>query len=95
MQTIEQYIASQLEKRQSLLSDIHVIIRAGDTTVSAIVEPMMGKKMIVYKCKGTMKYALASVKKHISLHLLPMYISPVYTQNIRNFCPPPHFKKAV
>lgn len=37
---------------------------------------MMGKEMILYNAPGTFKYALASVKNHLSLHLLPMYSSP-------------------
>jgi hypothetical protein len=78
---VEHYILSQPSDRQSVLADIHSIILREDKAVVPIVEPMMGKEMIVYKSKGSMKYALASVKKHMSLHLLPMYISkPIYSK---------------
>ena len=70
---IEDYIATQTQERQQLLRDIHEIIVANDKTILPIVEPMMGKPMIVYKSKGMMKYALASVKNYMSLHVLPIY----------------------
>ncbi len=40
-----EYIAQQAAERQQLLSDIHDIITSGDKTVSAMVEPMMGKEI--------------------------------------------------
>ncbi len=55
------------------MTDIHLIIVQEDKTVVPIVEPMMGKEMIVYKGKGFMKYGLASVKNYMSLHVLPIY----------------------
>jgi hypothetical protein len=67
------YIAKQPVERQKLLKEIHEIIIANDKTVTATVEPMMGKEMIMYKGKGMMKYALASVKNSMTLHVLPMY----------------------
>ncbi len=69
------YISAQPEERQEILSAIHSIILAEDKTVVAAVEPMMRQEMIIYKCNGTMKYGLAGVKKYMSLHLLPIYMS--------------------
>ena len=67
------YILKQLPARQKLLTKIHYLILEADKQVSPVVELMMGKEMIVYKGKGSMKYALASVKNYMSLHLLPIY----------------------
>src|SRR5882724_5250540 len=74
--TIDKFISSQPADRQSLLKELHKIIMANDTTVTPAIEPMMGIEMIMYKDRGMMKYALASVKKYMSLHVLPIYGSP-------------------
>jgi len=74
--TISEFISQQKPERQKLLKQIHEIIVKTDKSVSAEVEPMMGKEMIVYKC-DTFKYGLASAKDYMSLHLLPIYGSPV------------------
>jgi len=74
--TIDKFISSQPADRQSLLKELHKIIIANDTTVTHAIEPMMGIEMIMYKDRGMMKYALASVKKYMSLHVLPIYGSP-------------------
>ena len=68
-----EYIALQPAERQPVLQALHETILAHDATVTPVVEPMMGKEMIIYKAKGMMKYALSSVKGHISLHVLPIY----------------------
>ncbi len=70
---IGDYIAAQPVERQKLLTDIHHVIMQNDSSVFPIIEQMMGKEMIIYKANGLMKYALSSVKKHISLHLMPIY----------------------
>jgi hypothetical protein len=70
---IKDYISGQDLSRQNILSSIHKTIIETDKSVIAGVEKMMGKEMILYKCKGNMKYGLSSVKKHMSLHLLPIY----------------------
>lgn len=73
------YILTQPEVRQSVLSDIHSIILEQDKTVIAEISPMMGKEMIIYKSRGVMKYGLAGVKNYMSLHMLPVYASkPLY-----------------
>jgi len=75
--TPEAYISAQPEERQAILASIHDIIIATDNSVVAEVSPMMGKEMIIYKAKNIFKYGLASVKDYMSLHVLPMYGSPV------------------
>jgi len=73
---IQDYITGQPKDRQKILSDLHALIMKNDKTVTPVVEPMMGKEMIIYKGKHMMKYALAGVKNHMSLHVLPMYMAP-------------------
>jgi replication-associated recombination protein RarA len=65
--TIPAFIATQL----------HEVIIQKDKTVTAVIAPMMGKEMIIYNAPGTFKYGLASVKNHMSLHVLPMYASTI------------------
>lgn len=72
----KKYIKEQAEDRQAILSAIHTIILEEDKTITPVIEPMMGKEMIIYKDRGSMKYGLSSVKNHISLHVLPIYGSP-------------------
>ena len=74
---IEVYISNQLPERQAILTKIHKIIVETDKSVIAIIEPMMGHEMIVYKAKGMMKYGLSSVKNYMSLHILPIYASSI------------------
>jgi len=71
--SITAYLSAQLPERQQLLQQLHELILQQDKTVTASVEPMMGKEMIQYKAAGTFKYALSSVKNHMSLHLMPIY----------------------
>lgn len=71
--TIPEYLSSQLPERQPVMRRIHEIILKQDKTVTATIEPMMGKEMIIYKAAGVFKYGLCGVKKYMSLHLLPMY----------------------
>jgi hypothetical protein len=70
---INAYILKQLPERQDILTRINKTILESDKNVKGEVETMMGKEMIIYKCKGMMKYALSSVKNHMSLHVLPIY----------------------
>lgn len=74
--TPAEYITTQPEDRREILTALHEIILKHDASVGSIVEPMMGADMIIYKEDGkVMKYALASGKKHLSLHCLPMYMN--------------------
>ncbi len=93
MDTSEQYIACQPAERQALLSGLHRVIVENDTTVTPVVEPMMGKEMIIYKGRGMMKYALASVKNYMSLHVLPMYGSAVLYAKYKALLPEANFQK--
>ncbi len=72
---IEQFISNQAPERQNILTKIHQLIIDNDASATAVIEVMMRMEMIIYKVNGTMKYGLASGKKHISLHLLPIYMS--------------------
>jgi hypothetical protein len=90
---VEQYILSQPVDRQGVLSGIHSIILEEDKTVVAIVEPMMGKQMIVYKGKGFMKYGLASVKRYMSLHVMPIYGSATLYAKYDALLPKANFQK--
>ena len=90
---IEVYIKSQPVDRQKILSDIHNAIIENDKTVIAKVELMMGKEMIIYKGKGVMKYGLASVKKYMSLHLMPIYGSISLHSKYKILLPLANFQK--
>ena len=73
---IQDYISRQPEDRQAVLTALHTTILENDSKISAVIEPMMGKEMIIYKGKKMMKYGLASVKEYMSLHALPIYMHP-------------------
>jgi hypothetical protein len=71
--TIPEYILKQDAGRQDILFSINSIILERDKTVTADVGNMMGKEMILYKQNGYFKYGLASVKHHMSMHIMPIY----------------------
>ncbi len=91
--TISEYISAQPEDRQELLSQLHGIIIKKDKTVTPVISPMMGKEMIIYNAPGTFKYGLASVKKYMSLHVLPMYGSPVIYEKYKALLKDASFQK--
>ncbi len=90
---VEHYISTQPSDRQRVLRDIHSIIVEEDKTVVPIVEPMMGKEMIVYKSKSLMKYGLAGVKNYMSLHVLPIYGSKTLFSRYRSLLHNANFQK--
>jgi hypothetical protein len=90
---IENYIKGQPSDRQDILTSIHSIIVGEDKTVVPVVEPMMGKEMILYKGKGMMKYGLAGVKHYMSLHVLPIYGSPTLYAKYKSLMPKANFQK--
>jgi hypothetical protein len=90
---VKDYILKQPTARQNVLAKIHAIILEADKTVKAEVEPMMGKEMIVYKGRGSMKYALASVKNYMSLHVLPIYGSNTLHSKYEALLPNASFQK--
>jgi hypothetical protein len=74
--TPSEYINEQPAEKQAILTSIHHVITGNDPSVVPGVESMMGKQMILYKERGYMKYGLASVKNHMSLHCMPIYMNP-------------------
>ncbi len=88
-----QYISAQPADRHAILTAIHSIILEEDKAALAVVEPMMGKEMILYKVKGSMKYGLASVKKYMSLHVLPIYGSAALHAKYKLLLPKASFQK--
>ena len=93
MDKIEHYISTQPSERQSILASIHSIIIREDKTILPIVEPMMGKEMIVYKGKGLMKYGLAGMKNYMSLHVMPIYGSKTLFSKYQSLLPKAYFQK--
>ncbi len=91
--TISEFISTQPEERQALLSQIHEIIIQKDKTVIPVIAPMMGKEMIIYNAPGTFKYGLSSMKKYMSLHVLPMYGSPVLYDKYKGLMKEASFQK--
>jgi len=91
--TIEQFIETQAIDRQNILSTIHYAILEVDKTVSGQIGKMMGKEMILYNAPGTFKYALSSVKKHMSLHLMPIYCVPSLHIKYKALLPNASFQK--
>jgi hypothetical protein len=91
--TIPAFIKAQPEDRQKLLSELHEIIIQNDKTVTPVIAPMMGKDMIIYNAPGTFKYGLASVKNYMSLHVLPMYGSPIIYEKYKALLKDAAFQK--
>lgn len=81
---IQDYIKGQPAERQQTLSDLHALIMKNDKTVTPVIEPMMGKEMIIYKGKQMMKYGLSSMKNYMSMHVLPMYMNPIIFNNYKD-----------
>lgn len=90
---IKEYISAQPLERQTILSGIHSVILEEDKTVTAEVEPMMGKELIMYKDRGMMKYGLGSVKKFMTLHVLPIYSSKTLHSKYETLLPKAIFQK--
>ena len=91
--TISEFISTQPEERQGLLSQLHEIITQKDKTVTPVVAPMMGKEMIIYNAPGSFKYGLASVKNYMSLHVLPMYGSTIIYEKYKALLTKANFQK--
>ena len=91
--SISEFISKQPIERQELLSQLHEIIIQKDKTVTAVIAPMMGKEMIIYNAPGIFKYGLSSVKNYMSLHVLPMYGSPVIYEKYKGLLSEANFQK--
>ncbi len=90
---IEQFLAEQPEAWQPMMADLNRIILSADPSVTPVVEPMMGKRMIIYKDRGSMKYALAGMKDFMTLHVLPIYGSPALSEKYKALLPKAGFRK--
>jgi len=91
--TIEDHINQQQPERQAIMRSIHDVILKNDPHVEPSIGTMMGKEMIIYNQRGFFKYALASVKDHLSLHLMTIYaVSPLHTK-YQQLLPNAHFQK--
>ena len=64
-----------------------------DKSVKPEIGTMMGKEMILYHAPGTFKYGLSSVKKHISLHAMPLYASSELHSRYKTLLPQANFQK--
>ncbi|MEP7228741.1 MAG: DUF1801 domain-containing protein [Ginsengibacter sp.] len=91
--TILEFISTQPEDRQQLLSQLHEIIIQKDKTVTPVIAPMMGKEMIIYNAPGSFKYGLSSVKNYMSLHVLPMYGSTTLYKKYKELLNKANFQK--
>jgi hypothetical protein len=91
--TIQEYISSQPEDRQLIMTELHEAIMANDKTVTPNVEPMMGKEMIIYKEGRYMKYGLAGMKNYMSVHCLPIYGHPALYAKYAGLLPAAKFQK--
>ncbi len=69
-----QYLSSLEPDRKSLLAQIRDLFLKHDKNITETVATMGGKPMLVYEAPGgVFKYALASVKSHMSFHSMVMY----------------------
>ena len=91
--TPNEYIAKQDISRKQILGDIHRIILEEDPKIEAEVGLMMGKEMILYKDRKCFKYGLASVKNHMSLHLMPIYMNTTLHAKYLSLLPHAEFQK--
>ena len=91
--SIADFISKQAPERQKVLTQIHALIIKRDKNVKAEIAPMMGKEMIVYKAPGTFKYGLSSMKNYMSLHVMPIYGSPILFSKYKNLLAKANFQK--
>jgi hypothetical protein len=71
--TPKQYIESLPEDRKEVISKLREFILKSDPLVKEVVGGMMGKEMLVFMQDDIMKYALSSMKEHMSFHSMVMY----------------------
>src|ERR1700722_16073939 len=91
--TVPEFLAGLPADRQELMNTLHETIVANDPNVVVSIKPMMGKEMIMYEEGNYMKYALASAKRHKSLHCLPMYMHPEIHAKYAALLPAAKFQK--
>jgi len=90
---VSEFISTTPSDRQELLSALHDLIMTNDQSVNPVVKPMMGSEMILYEERSYMKYGLASTKKYMSLHCLPMYMNPQLHAKYEGLLPAAKFQK--
>ena len=74
--TGKEYLNALAPDRKALISSLRDLIFKHDRNVKESVERMMGTEMLVYKTpEGIFKYALSSVKTHMSFHSMVLYCS--------------------
>ncbi len=74
--TVKEYLEALAPDRRLLISRLRDLIVEHDKGLRESVEDMMGKSMLIYKTPdGVFKYALSSVKTHVSFHSMVMYCS--------------------
>ena len=71
--TPKEYLDSLPEDRRAILSKLRQLILKSDPLVKEVVGGMMGREMLVYMQGDFMKYALSSMKEHMSFHSMVMY----------------------
>src|SRR5438067_2231242 len=71
--TTTQYIDSLPEDRKEVISKMRELILKSNPLVKEVVGSLMGREMLMYMQGDFMKYALSSVKNHISFHSMVMY----------------------
>ncbi len=91
--TIAKFISIQPQDRQDILAKIHLLISTEDKSVESKIGTMMGKEMILYNTPGSFKYGLSSIKKHISLHAMPIYCSIDLHSKYKTLFPKATFQK--
>jgi hypothetical protein len=91
--TPKEYIAKQIPERKELMTIIHNTIMDNNKRVKPDVSKMMGHDMIQYKLNGVFMYGLDSGKYHVTLHLLPMYGSPVIYAKYKKLLDKAKFQK--
>jgi hypothetical protein len=75
--TPKQYLDSLPDDRQEVILKLRGFILKSDPLVKEVVAGMMGREMLVYMQGDFMKYALSSVKSHMSFHSMVMYGSSI------------------
>ncbi len=91
--TPTEFLSKQDLATRQHLSAIHSGIIQHDPKITAKVETMMGKEMIVYKEGGFFKYALANMKHYMTLHAMPMYAFPAILKKYKGLLPDVKFQK--
>lgn len=92
--TPEEYIAAQPSERSALLNELHQLIVTNDPNVTATVGTMMRNEMILYNQSCAFKYALASGKQYMSLHVFPMYCRPEIHDQYKSLLSAATFQKS-